>query len=173
MKTPPWYVITGNVSSGKSTLIQELAIRGYQTVPESSRVLIDRYRANGVSAQELRKDEARFQKMVFELKLQVEKLLPKDKPVFLDRGLPDSIAYAQVCGLNPKIFNDPLPNRYRKIFFLEEVSFEQDYARVEDEQTRKKIGPLLLKAYQDLNYEVIHVPALVVEKRVLFILDRI
>ena len=36
------------------------------------------------------------------MKIGIEKDAPKDKIVFFDRGIPDSIAYYQTSELNPK-----------------------------------------------------------------------
>ena len=44
-----WHVITGAPSSGKTTLIDQLADKGFQTVPEGARQYLEREvaRANG------------------------------------------------------------------------------------------------------------------------------
>ena len=41
MSNSSWYVITGGPSTGKTTLLEELAKRGYKTIPEVARVVID------------------------------------------------------------------------------------------------------------------------------------
>jgi len=42
-----WHVLTGAASSGKTTLINMLADKGYETVPEIARQFIDREMARG------------------------------------------------------------------------------------------------------------------------------
>jgi predicted ATPase len=37
-----WHVITGAPSSGKTTLIDQLAAKGFRTVPEGARLYIER-----------------------------------------------------------------------------------------------------------------------------------
>ncbi|MEM5794017.1 MAG: hypothetical protein QXS48_02825 [Candidatus Aenigmatarchaeota archaeon] len=36
------------------------------------------------------------------MKLKIEETVPKDRIVFFDRGIPDSIAYFKICGLDTK-----------------------------------------------------------------------
>jgi len=169
-----WYVITGGPSSGKTTVLEELAKLGYLTYPEAARVLIDREMAESKSLKEIRGNEAEFQKKVLEMKIEIEKKAPKDKIVFFDRAIPDSIAYYQIDGLDPKeVLKLCQRESYRKIFFLEQLPLDQDYARVEDEKTIKKLNKLLKESYQNLGYQVIDVLALPVEERVRKILGEI
>lgn len=173
MKVPSWYVITGGPSSGKTTVLQKLQELGYFIVPEAARVFIDEYVKKGISAQELRKDESLFQKQVLEMKLKIEETVPKDRIVFFDRGIPDSIAYFRICGLNTKEVEKISKNRYRKIFFLEQLPFQQDYARIENKKTVKKLNQLLLEAYENLGYTIVHVSVASVEERVRLILSNL
>jgi len=129
----PWYVITGRPSSGKTTLIKRLSDLGYATVPETARSIIDESLSNGISVEELRADERRFQESIVRRKLDVEANTRRDRLTFFDRGLPDSIAFYKVYGLDPSEVENVSRNRYRlKVFFLEQLPFEKDYARKED-----------------------------------------
>jgi len=169
-----WYVITGGPSSGKTTVLNELAKLGYIIYPEAARVLIDEEIAKGKSIEEIRGNEAEFQRKALMIKIEVEKRAPKDKIVFFDRAIPDSIAYYQICGLDPKeVFKFCQEKRYRKIFFFEQLPFENDYARVEDSKTIKKLTRLLKESYENLGYEVINIPAISAEDRVQKILSEI
>lgn len=169
-----WYVITGGPSSGKTTVLNKLAKLGYLIYPEAARVFIDQEMAKGKSLKEIRGNEAEFQKKVLEMKIETEKATPKDKIVFFDRATPDSVAYYQICGLDPKeVLKLCLKKTYRKIFFLEQLSFENDYARVENRETIEKLNKLLKESYQDLGYEVISISAVSVKERVKKILIEI
>lgn len=170
MKIPPWYVMTGGTSSGKTTLLEKLEKLGYYVVKEASRVLIDECRAKGISTKELRKDEGSFQQRVLQIKLEIEEKTPKDRVVFFERAIPDSIAYYKVCGLDAQEIEKISRNRYKKIFFLEQLPFQQDYARTEDETTVRKLNQLLLKSYKNLGYEVVFVPAVSIEERLKLVL---
>jgi len=174
MSKSNWYVITGGPSSGKTTVLNELAKLGYVVYPEAARVFINQEIAKGKSLKEIRGDEVEFQRRVLKIKIEVENSAPKDKIVFFDRALPDSIAYYQICGLDPKeVLKFCQKKRYRKIFFLEQLSFNQDYARVEDDKTIKKLNKLLKESYENLGYEVINIPAMSVKDRVQKILSEI
>ena len=63
--------------------------------------------------------------------------------------------------------------QYRKIFLLEKLPFEKDYARIEDVEKAHKLQILLRNAYADLGYNIIDVPAISVEKRLEIILSTI
>jgi len=169
-----WYVITGSPSSGKTITLKELAKLGYTVYPEAARVFIDQEMAKGKSLKDIRGDEAEFQKKVLKIKIDTEKTVPREKVVFFDRAIPDSIAYYQIAGSNPEeVFKFCQEKNYRKIFFFEELPFEKDYARVEDAKTIKKLNKLLKESYENLGYEVIVVPAVSVKERVKTILAEI
>jgi predicted ATPase len=124
--TPNWYVVTGGPSSGKTTVIKELAKLDYRVCPGAARVYIDQEMAKGKSLKEIRSDEINFQRKVLKIKIKIEKTAPKNKMVFFDRAIPDSIAYWQICGLNLKeVIQICLKNQYQKIFFLEQLPFKK------------------------------------------------
>lgn len=169
-----WYVITGGPSSGKTTVINELAKLGYITFPETARALIDKEVTNGKTKTEIRKNEAEFQRRVLKMKIVMEKKAPRDKIVFFDRAIPDSLAYYQIYGMEPKeVLRFCKRKRYKKIFFLLQLPFENDYARVEDGKTVKKLNKLLKESYEKLGYEVIDIPAMPIKERVKKILSGI
>ena len=169
-----WYVITGGPSSGKTTLIKELSKLGYITCPEMARILIDEGIKNGKSVEEIRSNESEFQRKVLRMKLAREEKMPKDEIVFFDRAIPDSIAYHQICGLDEKeVIKLCLGKRYKKVFFLEQLPFDKDYARTEDRKTIKKINHLLKESYKNLGYKIIKVPVVSVKERIKIILSEV
>jgi len=173
MKTE-WYVITGAPSSGKTTLINFLEKLGYQAVHEVARVLIDEEIKKGKTLEDIRKNDVEFQGKILKIKLEIESKLPKNKIVFLDRGIPDNIAYLKAYGLD---FKDVLKyckeKTYRKIFLLERLPFEKDYARIENEEIAEKLHFLIKEAYANLGYEIVEIPAVKVEERLKIILANI
>lgn len=171
---PRWYVITGSPSSGKTTIINSLSKLGYHTVPEAARTFIDGEMIKGKKLEEIRIDEIEFQRKVLEIKLRIEKELPKNKIVFFDRAVPDSIAYLSLYGSNiEELLRYCKEKVYDKVFLLEKLPFQRDYARNEDEETAEKLHILLRKAYSDLGYEIIDVPVMPVEDRLRMILSKI
>lgn len=170
-----WYVLSGGPCVGKTKLIESLANLGYATTPEVPRVLIDAEMKKGKTIQEIRVDEAEFQKRVFKMKLMIENKIPASQVTFIDDGgIPNSIAYYQITGLDPApVIKEAQKRKYKGVFFLERLPFEKDYARTEDEETAQKLRQLLYQTYQDLGYNIIKVPVKPLEERVKFILNEL
>lgn len=169
-----WYVITGGFSSGKTTAVGCLAEMGFETVPDASRVLIDEALSKNISAEELRRDEQAYQRVVLTKKMEVERRLPRNKLLFLDRGVPCSIAYYFLLGMNPqevaKVCERGL---YAGVFLMEQLPYKKDYARTETEEFMRSLTKPLEQAYTNLGYNVIVVPAMATaEDRAQFILAR-
>lgn len=169
-----WYVLTGGPCSGKTTVLKELKKMGYIVYLEAARTFIDQEIKKGKILKEIRKDEREFQKKILKIKIKIEKIAPKAKMIFFDRAIPDSIAYHQTCGLNPKdVLKFCKRKIYRKIFFLEQLPFKNDYARIEDSKTIKKLNSLLKKSYENLGYKVIKIPIASIQERIKKILAEI
>ena len=147
-----------------------MELLGYPTIQEASRTLIDEYAAKGASLEELRADGPRFVRMVLQKNIEIEKNAPTEGTIFFDRGIPDCIAYHKLVNLTTVDIEAIGKGRYKRVFFLEQVPFVNDYARPEDEETAAKLSALLLSAYKDLDYNVIMVPAVSVAERVKLVL---
>ena len=161
-----WSVITGGASSGKTTLCLALSAHSYSIIPEAARLLIDIRISEGVVVPDIRKDYFAFQREVLKAKVEFEKLRKPQSRVFLDRGIPDSCAY----GLSFEEVKRDYFFEYEKVFFLESVGFQQDYARVESEQEAKQVAKDIYQAYRDFGYEPVRVPKMPVLERMKFIL---
>jgi predicted ATPase len=169
-----WCVITGGPSSGKSKTLDHLAFRGYLVIPEAARILIDNELSKGNTVKQLRSNELNFQEKVLEMKIEAENRLNVDQLIFLERGIADSIPYYKLAGGDSESLKDASTKRiYKKIFLLDQVAFEEDYARTEDSETADKINVLLYETYSNLGYEVIRVPIMTIEERVNFLLTKI
>lgn len=174
MQQTNWVVITGGPSSGKSTLLEYLKLQGYQIVPESARVLIDEETGKSKTLQEVRVNEGEFQRKVFQMKVELEEKISPQQRTFLDRGIPDSIAYYQICGENvAAVIHESQKRRYGAVFLCEQVPFAKDHARTEDQKRAHEISQLLYEAYTELGYKVIKVPLMGVEDRAKFILKEL
>jgi len=170
-----WYVITGAPSSGKTTTLETLKKKGYKVFYEWARIYIDEEMKKGRTLKEIRKDELEFQRKILELKVNFEKKLSKKDFVFMERGIPDSTAYIQMCGIkNDKGLTRSLKNcSYKKVFLMELLKYKLDYARTESQEEAQILDDLLEKSYTDLGTKVIRVPKMSVAKRVKFILDNL
>ena len=174
MKTN-WYVITGGPSSGKTTTIDLIASRGYKTTIEHARHYIDTQRQNGKTVEEVRKNQEEFQMGVLEMQLKQEATLDPNELVFLDRAIPDALAYYHFLNLkpNPKLLEALKIYEYKKAFVLECLPIVNDYARKKNETDQKKIHQLLIEVYTSISCPIVHVPVLPPEERVQFILKNL
>lgn len=167
-----WYVITGGPGSGKTTTVNILRQRGYKTTVEGARHYIDTLRASGKNVADARKRQTEFQLEVLKLQIAEEEALDPTELVFLDRAIPDALAYYRFLYLPlDKTLTDALARiYYRKIFILESLPIVNDYARTEGEMQQKRLHDLLNEVYHSLPFPVMHVPVLPAEERVDLIL---
>ena len=171
-----WYVITGTLSSGKTTVINKLKERGFKTVPELARVYIDNEIEHGNTVEELRSNELEFQQAILQMKIDVEKELDPKEIIFFDRGIPDSVAYYELSGLYDDAYLDAAVKNssYVKVFLLDPVKYKKDYARIETEKERMELHVKLKDAYEHYGFDVVHVPVFDTKyERVDFILEHI
>ncbi len=174
MHTANWHVITGAPCSGKTSVIREIGRRGYQVIHEVARAYIDRQLSRGRQINQIKADILQFERHILHEKLRIEASLKKAGPIFFDRGVPDSIAYYNLEGLDPA---EPLRysrrTGYSKIFFFERFDFLQDDVRSEDDEIAARLNNLLLDAYEKAGYNVIMVPVMAVKDRADLILEAI
>lgn len=174
MRNTNWCVITGAPCSGKTTVIRALEQSGYPVVHEAARRTIAAEIAAGRDPEEIRRTPLSFQRRVLAAKLSLERRLRDAETVFIDRGIPDSVAYFQFSGLDPA---EPLAHsrlvRYRRIFFFERLPLVPDEVRREPEAAVARLDALLTKAYRRLGYPIIPVPVLPVAARIDYILARL
>lgn len=170
-----WYVLTGAPSSGKTTIAKLLEKDGYDVLYEVARIYIDQEFKKGKTIQEIRKNEANFQRKILKLKINYEKKLNPKKITFLDRAIPDSIAYNELLKLSQDTYLNKIIQKssYKKIFIFERLDFEKDYARIESEESVKKLEKLIEEAYRKLPFPIVKVPKMSVKKRLKFILDNL
>lgn len=169
-----WHVITGTLSSGKSTLIDQLADRGFQTVLETARLYIESEMAKGRPVDEICANPADLQRGVNDMMLRMERRLPADDVLFLDRGFPDALAFCRANGVNPnEILADCFHHRYASVFLLERFPVEQDGVRYHDDVAADLIEAWHARDYSALGYDVVRVPVLAPEERLAFVLEQL
>jgi len=168
-----WHVITGAICSGKTTLINLLAERGYQILPETARMYIEAQVASGRCLEDIfsnKDDEITITK----LQCEAEKRLRPAEIVFLDRALPDSLWFFRLHGLDPNEFlPECLNNRYASVYILDQLPVELDGARIEDKDYTDLLEEALVADYSALGYKIIRVPVLSPKERVDFILKNL
>ena len=169
-----WHVITGTVSSGKTTLIDQLADRGFQTVPEAARQYYEAELARGRMIVEIRQDMATVIRDCIDMMLEAERGLRANDVVFLDRGVPDVLAFCRLHGQNPnEILANCFDHRYASVFLLDGFPVEEDGVRTEDDVTAELLDEWHARDYSALGYSVVRVPVLSPEKRLAFVLERL
>ena len=173
--TPPAYIFTGGPCSGKTTLINELKSRGYSVLPEAARTVIAARLAEGKTIQEIVADPLALQHMIIAHQLELQSQAPADEVLFLDRAVPDNIAYyRKIAGWNwTRQLRGAAAMRYRKIFFLDMLEFAGDLERYETPEEAKQLHEGIRRTYEDQAYEIIDVPVMPVPERVEFVLARL
>jgi predicted ATPase len=169
-----WVVITGAPSSGKTSVIDELAKRGYPIQSEIARELIEECLRHGMTLAEVRGVDyvKELQEKILRFKLGRERALDKSTLVFADRGTPDSIVYFALAGLDVKrAIEASQIFRYRAVFMLDRLPLVKDGVRSENDAAAAKIGRAIEEAYENLGYKLTRVPVLPIEKRADFILN--
>lgn len=169
-----WHVITGAACSGKTTLVNQLASKEFQTVPEAGRQYFEREMIKGRTIDEIREDRASLTYHIYDLMIEQERGLRATDVIFLDRGIPDALAFFRFAGLNP---NDILVNcfehRYASVFYLNRLPYQQDAIRAVEDATEADFELGMLRDYSALGYNVVRVPVLLPEERLAFVLERL
>jgi predicted ATPase len=167
-------VITGASCSGKSTLIDQLADKGFQTFPEAARQYFERELAKGRTIDEIREDLTTLTCQVYDLWVKLNSGLRTTEITFLDRGLPDALAFYRFAGLNPnEILPDCFQYRYASVFMLNRLPYQRDGVRAGDDETAAYIEAWMLRDYSALGYNVVRVPVLSPEERLAFVLEKL
>lgn len=171
-------VIIGGPGTGKSSIIKGLEAKGYCCYPEISREVILEAQKRGIE-QLFLEDPLLFSQMLLDGRIQQFNNAQNEphKWVFIDRGIPDVVAYLDyIGGDSPEHFDTACrENVYTKIFMLPpwEAIYESDSERYENFEQAKSIYKYLVKTYTDYGYNLIEVPKDSVDNRILFILDKI
>jgi len=167
-------VITAGPSAGKSSTIRELSARGYRTLPEAARIVLDQRISEGADPENVRQEDD-FHEKVERIDRKIERQIPDSEPVFLDRSLLDNVAYRRHfnndnCN-NYEMLLDKCEDYYDNIFILERIDFQDNSVRSEDEQEAQEIHLLIIDSYEMLGYSTIHIPVKPVDERVDMILE--
>lgn len=171
-------VIIGGPGTGKTTIIDGLVAKGYCCYPEISREVTLEAKKQGVEQLFLEKPLL-FSELLLEGRKKQFQNATKEphEVVFIDRGIPDVLAYMHYIGDSyPATFDTACrEHTYSKIFILppwEEI-YISDNERYENFEQAKLIYNHLTETYQNYGYKLIEVPKDTMNNRILFILDEI
>ena len=148
---------------------------GYHTTIEHARHFIDTQMITGKTVEDIRKNQKEFQKGILNMQIMQEASLKPDELIFLDRALPDALAYYHFLDLpeDEKLTNALKKANYKKVFILDSLPLVNDYARIENVAAQQKIQSLITAVYNSLPFPVVHVPVLSPEERADFILNHL
>lgn len=169
-------VITGGPGTGKSTLINALIKRGHRCLEEISRQIILDAKKEGIDQLFLTNPLLFSELLLKGRQQQFEDANTIDSEfVFLDRGLPDVLAYMDFIGDHyPPSFTLSCEKiTYDTVFILKpwQAIYTSDNERYESFEQALQIHDHLLSTYQQFNYQLVDVPFGTVEWRVNFILN--
>ena len=169
-------VITGGPGTGKTSIINELVSRGHICLEEISRQVTLKAREDGIEQLFLTKPLL-FSELLLagrEKQYHHAATLTSDL-VFLDRGIPDVLAYMDYIGDSyPEAFiNSCTQHTYDMVFILEpwQEIFVSDNERYENFDQAVKIHHHLLNTYERFRYQLMDVPFDSIENRAQHILN--
>ena len=171
-------VIIGGPGTGKTTLIDGLVQKGFCCYPEISRQVTAQAQQQGIE-QLFLENPLLFSELLLEgRKKQFHDAHQEPHNiVFLDRGIPDVLAYMHYIGDSYPPFFDAVCKEhiYTKIFILPpwEDIYVSDQERYENFEQAQLIHDHLVETYEKYGYELIEVPKDTLDKRILFILEQI
>lgn len=169
-------VVTGGPGTGKSSLIQELKKRGHCCIDEISRQVTLDARKKGIN-QLFLTHPLMFSELLLKGRLDQfnEASNTMKSHVFIDRGLPDVLAYLDYAKTDyPKWFSATCHTHvYDQVFVLSpwQDIYKSDNERYENFEQAVAIHDFLLKSYQRFGYQWMDVPFGSIETRTDFILE--
>jgi predicted ATPase len=177
MQRDHFFVLTGAMGSGKSAILQRLINWRLKCVPEPARQILQEQRA--IFARGIPEiDPDLFTQLMLSraTSFYLENFAAGTLTVF-DRGIPDLIAYAELFGLDTKIYyNSANLHKYNPcVFWFKgwKDIYKQDEERKMDFLQAYEFGERAHEIYRELGYDVIQVPLLSIDKRAEFIYNKI
>ena len=171
-------IITGGPGTGKTTIIDKLVEYGHVCYPEISREITLEAKKQGIEQLFLEKPLLFSELLLEGRKKQFQKALTEENnTVFIDRGIPDILAYMHYIGDGYPAFFDQAckDHQYTKVFILppwEEI-YISDEARYENFEQAKLIFDHLKETYQGYGYQLIEIPKGTVDERINYLLKEL
>jgi predicted ATPase len=161
--TTNWVVFTGTYSSGKTTLVKDLAESLHVCFhQEPARTFIEKQLRLGRKKTEVWNDVESTVMPIHKLRFALESSLNPAELVLLDTAIPDTLPYALLYETDPgEIIRASYLFRYKEpVFCVEPLPFIPDDVRDSNAQERYALYYLRKKIYLNLGYRVVSVPIL-------------
>ena len=167
------FIITGAPGTGKSTLLESLRESGYCCYSEISRQVIREELDKGTRILPWKDIITFSEKVLHRMERQLEDI-PRNRISFLDRGIPDLIAYLRNAGYEvPEDFwKNAYPGRYARTVFIAppwENIYVEETERPESFEQALSMQDSLRSTYEELGYELLTLPKASPEERCRFI----
>ncbi|MHA2859421.1 AAA family ATPase [Vibrio harveyi] len=164
-------VITGGPGAGKTTLLNALGELGYATFAEGSRTLIEQQSQldNGILPWT---NLPEFANLCLELMGKQKREALNHPVAFVDRAIPDIVAYLKVggCPVEQAFLIESAGYQSKVLTCRPEASiYVQDDVRPHSFEEALQIHQTLVDTYTELGYEVVEVPWGSVAERVVFV----
>jgi len=168
------YLLTGGPGSGKSSIILYLeAYCGEHIIREAAEDRIRLRQAMGVSAPWTEKEH---QNKIIDLqKLRKGRVHPDAARVFIDRDIPDGLAYnGPETEVYQRLVSESSAQKYKKVFLVELLDETQNSNyRPENREEAERLGAKMKEIYSGLGCEIVRVPAGALEERAKVILENL
>jgi predicted ATPase len=126
----------------------------------------------GRTIDEIRENEGALQRGIEDMQPSIESGLRAIDAAFLDRAVPDCLAWHRLFGLNPnEILPECFHHRYASVFILDPLPYQENGARFEDASIVGYLDEWHARDYGALGYNVVRVPVLAPEERLAFALE--
>ena len=178
LSNPNLFVISGGPGAGKTTVLQELASRGYPFAPEVARQIIQEEVQSSGTAVPWGDREAYTLRMLERSVESYRAYTPTPRPTFSDRGIPDTLCYARLIGLanQESILDACRQYRYASVVFLappwKEI-YETDNERKQDFREAESTFEQMVQVYRECGYTISEIPKTKPAARADFILEQI
>lgn len=167
------YIITGGPSAGKTSIVKHLAERGYHVVEEAAAAVIRSEQAKGIDEPWV--DPFFETQIACHYDLLERAAAAKNTPiVFFDRGTVDQVSYMLLLNLDYQ--KEVIKSTQRSIdqpfyettvFLIDDLGFcLRNEGRKEPYEEAIRISRRIEQDYNDLGFNVVHIPVGTIEQRV-------